>query len=115
MGRWEWWEDERVIGCEAGRMEGCQAGRMPGREAVRVGWRVGDGRRGMGEEGSSLREGWREGEDKALYHDSLERVCLRQTPSRSPSPGRRYVNIGRLARTIHYTQQPPMGSGIPVY
>ena len=35
------------------------------------------------EEGSS-REGWREEEDKALYHDSLERVCLRQTPSRSP-------------------------------
>ena len=66
-------------------MGGWDAGRMEGWESVRQ-------EKTKEEEGSS-REEWREGEDKALYHDSLERVCLRQTPSRSPSPGRRYVKL----------------------
>ena len=69
-----------MVGLEDVRMGGWEAGRMEGWEGVRQ-------EKTKEEEGSS-REGWREGEDKALYHNSLERVCLKQTPSRSPSPGR---------------------------
>ena len=75
IGRWEGgrsaaWQDERMEGWEDGRMEGWKEERTGGRREE---------------------EGWREEADKAVYHDSLERVCPRQTPSRSPSPGRRYV------------------------
>ena len=57
-----------------------QAGSMGGCEDERTGSRREE-------------EGWRGEADKAVYHDSLERVCPRQTPSRSPSPGRRYIKV----------------------
>ena len=63
-------------GWENGRMEGWKDERTAGRREE---------------------EGWREEEDKAVYHDSLKRVCPKQTPSRSPSPGRRYVTILPIA------------------
>ena len=73
-------------------------GQEEGRKLSTVGrWKVGsmaawqDGRMGGWKGGRMEEEGWREEEDKAVYHDSLERVCPKQTPSRSPSPGRRYV------------------------
>ena len=80
-------EEGRKIGrWEGGRSAAWQDERMEGWEDERTG-----GRRGE--------EGWREEEDEAVYHDSLERVCPRQTPSRSPSPGRRYVSMSRC-RTV---------------
>ena len=64
------WEDETVASRQHERMRGWEDERTGSRREE---------------------EGWREEADKAVYHDSLERVCPRQTPSRSPSPGRRYV------------------------
>ena len=83
VGQWErkGYEDETVGRWQAGSMGGWEEESMRGWEDERTGSRREE-------------EGWREEADKAVYHDSLERVCPRQTPSRSPSPGRRYVIIG---------------------
>ena len=74
------WDGGRPAAWEDVRMRGWEEESMRGWEDERTG-------------GRREEEGWSEEEDKAVYHDSLERVCPRQTPSRSPSPGRRYVII----------------------
>ena len=91
------WDNGRGKGV---RMRRWQAGSMGGWEEESM--------RGWEDErtGSRREEGWREEADKAVYHDSLERVCPRQTPSRSPSPGRRYVTSRPALRP------PPLGGQV---